>query len=79
MVNALQPEPQPVTTTELPQTQQAQFSRGRTLGLTEGAHINRRTAETVRQAGLVIEQVDNLAPQGLVKLIIARPYSDKIR
>ena len=40
-----------------------------------GAHINRRTAETVRQAGLAIEQVENLAPQGLVKLIIARPSS----
>lgn len=37
-----------------------------------GAHINRRTAETVQRAGLVVEQVENLAPQGLVKLITAR-------
>lgn len=38
-----------------------------------GAHINRRTVETVQRAGLVVEQVENLAPQGLVKLIIAHP------
>jgi phosphatidylethanolamine/phosphatidyl-N-methylethanolamine N-methyltransferase len=37
-----------------------------------GAHINRRTAETVQRAGLAVEQVENLAPQGLVKLMIAR-------
>lgn len=36
-----------------------------------GPHINRRTAETVRQTGLEIERVEELAPQGLVKLIIA--------
>jgi hypothetical protein len=44
-----------------------------------GAHINRRTADTVQQAGLAVEQIENLAPQGLVKLIIARPSSDKTR
>lgn len=38
-----------------------------------GAHINRRTAETVQRAGLAVEQVETLAPQGLVKLIMARP------
>jgi ubiquinone/menaquinone biosynthesis C-methylase UbiE len=40
-----------------------------------GAHINRRTAEVVRQSGLEIETVEDLAPLGLVKLIIARPPS----
>ena len=40
-----------------------------------GAHINRRTAETVKQAGLVVERVENLAPLGLVKLIVAHPLS----
>lgn len=44
-----------------------------------GAHINRRTVETVQRAGLVVEKVENLAPQGLVKLIMARPSpSNKI-
>lgn len=38
-----------------------------------GAHINRRTAENVRRAGLEVERVENLAPLGLVKLIVARP------
>ena len=37
-----------------------------------GAHINRRTAENVRKAGLDIERVEELAPGGLVKLIVAR-------
>jgi ubiquinone/menaquinone biosynthesis C-methylase UbiE len=40
-----------------------------------GAHINRRTAGTVRQAGLGVERVEDLAPRGLVKLIVARPPS----
>jgi ubiquinone/menaquinone biosynthesis C-methylase UbiE len=40
-----------------------------------GAHINRHTAETVRRAGLEVEQVEDLAPRGLVKLIVARPSS----
>lgn len=40
-----------------------------------GAHINRRTAEAVRESGLEIEGVENLAPLGLVKLITARPPS----
>jgi ubiquinone/menaquinone biosynthesis C-methylase UbiE len=35
-------------------------------------HFNRRTVENVRQAGLAIEQVEDLAPGGLVKLIVAR-------
>lgn len=38
-----------------------------------GAHINRRTAETVRRAGLVVEREEDLAALGLVKLIVARP------
>jgi ubiquinone/menaquinone biosynthesis C-methylase UbiE len=41
-----------------------------------GAHINRRTAETVRRAGLEVEQVEDLAPLGLVKLIVAQPAKD---
>ena len=40
-----------------------------------GPHINRRTVETVLQAGLEVEQVEELALGGLVKLIIARPSS----
>ena len=40
-----------------------------------GAHISRRTAETVRRAGLEVERVEDLAPRGLVKLIVARPPS----
>ncbi len=35
-------------------------------------HFNRRTVENVRQAGLEIERVEDLAPGGLVKLIVAR-------
>lgn len=38
-----------------------------------GPHINRRTAETVWQAGLAVERVESLAPLDLVKLIVARP------
>lgn len=38
-----------------------------------GANINRRTVENVRRAGLIIERVEDLAPMGLVKLIVARP------
>ncbi len=41
-----------------------------------GAHINRRTAENVRRAGLEVERVEKLAPLGLVKLIVARPPAD---
>jgi ubiquinone/menaquinone biosynthesis C-methylase UbiE len=37
-----------------------------------GAHINRRTAENVRKAGLEVERIEELAPGGLVKLIVAR-------
>ena len=40
-----------------------------------GPHINRRTAKTVQQAGLEVEQVEDLARGGLMKLIIARPSS----
>lgn len=39
-----------------------------------GAHINRRTAETVAGAGLLPEQVTALARGGLVRLIVARPH-----
>jgi phosphatidylethanolamine/phosphatidyl-N-methylethanolamine N-methyltransferase len=37
-----------------------------------GPHINRRTVENVKKAGLEIEQVEELAPGGLFKLITAR-------
>jgi len=37
-----------------------------------GPHINRRTAENVKKAGLEIERVEELAPGGLVKLMVAR-------
>jgi ubiquinone/menaquinone biosynthesis C-methylase UbiE len=37
-----------------------------------GAHIRRRTAENVHKAGLEIERIEELAPGGLVKLIVAR-------
>lgn len=40
-----------------------------------GAHINRRTADTVQEAGLEVEQVEDLAARGLVKLIVARSPS----
>lgn len=38
-----------------------------------GAHINRRTVDCVRRAGLAVERVEDLALLGLVKLIVARP------
>ncbi|MFB0537565.1 MAG: class I SAM-dependent methyltransferase [Anaerolineae bacterium] len=37
-----------------------------------GPHINRRTVENVKKAGLEIERAEELAPGGLVKLIVAR-------
>jgi phosphatidylethanolamine/phosphatidyl-N-methylethanolamine N-methyltransferase len=37
-----------------------------------GPHINRRTVENVKKAGLEIERVEELAPGGLVKLMVAR-------
>ena len=40
-----------------------------------GAHIKRRTVENVKKAGLHIEQVEELATGGLVKLIVARTNS----
>lgn len=43
-----------------------------------GAHINRRTAETVRRAGLEVERVENLSPLGLLKLIVARPADNLV-
>ena len=36
-----------------------------------GPHIKRRTVENVRRAGLEVELVEDLAPLGLVKLIVA--------
>ena len=36
-----------------------------------GPHINRTTVENVRNTGLEIKQVVELAPEGLVKLIVA--------
>ncbi|MGD2144450.1 MAG: methyltransferase domain-containing protein [Anaerolineae bacterium] len=38
-----------------------------------GPHINRQTVENVRKAGLEVEQVKELTPGGLVKLIVAQP------
>jgi ubiquinone/menaquinone biosynthesis C-methylase UbiE len=38
-----------------------------------GPHINRRTEQNVRRAGLQVERVEALAPLDLVKLIVARP------
>lgn len=38
-----------------------------------GANINRRTAENVLAAGLRIERSEDLAPLGLVKLLVVRP------
>jgi ubiquinone/menaquinone biosynthesis C-methylase UbiE len=53
---------------------------GRTMDLLDplvvrvmGPHINRRTVENVRRAGLEVERVEILAPLELVKLIVARP------
>jgi phosphatidylethanolamine/phosphatidyl-N-methylethanolamine N-methyltransferase len=39
-----------------------------------GPHINRRTVENVKKAGLEVEQVEELAPEGLFKLIMAKSY-----
>ncbi len=41
-----------------------------------GPHINRRTEENVRQAGLKVERVECLASLDLVKLIVALPAKD---
>ncbi len=38
-----------------------------------GAHINRRTAENVKRAGLEIESIEHLGPMQMVKLIVAKP------
>jgi len=38
-----------------------------------GSHINRRTEEKVRRAGLDIEGIESLTSIGLVKFIVARP------
>ncbi len=38
-----------------------------------GANINRRTVENVRQAGLDIEDIQDLGPMQMVKLIVAKP------
>ncbi len=43
-----------------------------------GPHINRRTVENVKKAGLEIERVEELAPGGLVKLIVARTKQGQI-
>ncbi len=39
-----------------------------------GANINRRTVDNAKRAGLVLESVVDMAANGLVKLITARPY-----
>jgi len=38
-----------------------------------GANINRRTVDNARMAGLGLESVADMTPNGLVKLIRARP------
>jgi ubiquinone/menaquinone biosynthesis C-methylase UbiE len=38
-----------------------------------GANINRRTVENVKQAGLDIEDIQDLGPMKMVKLIVAKP------
>jgi len=38
-----------------------------------GAHINRRTVENVKRAGLDIESIEHLGPMQMVKLIVAKP------
>lgn len=38
-----------------------------------GANINRRTVETVKQAGLNIESIEQLGPMKMIKLIVAHP------
>ena len=38
-----------------------------------GANINRPTVENVKRAGLEIENIENLGPMQMVKLIVARP------
>lgn len=43
-----------------------------------GPHINRQTAENVKQAGLEIERVEKLAPGALVKMIFARVNPENI-
>jgi ubiquinone/menaquinone biosynthesis C-methylase UbiE len=42
-----------------------------------GPHINRRTVENVRRAGLEVQRVESLAPLDLVKLIVARPPNER--
>ena len=37
-----------------------------------GAHINRRTSEAVRAAGLIVENEERQGPGGLIRLIKAR-------
>jgi hypothetical protein len=44
-----------------------------------GPHINRRTEQNVRRAGLQVEQVKALAPLDLVKLIVARSKDSAYR
>jgi ubiquinone/menaquinone biosynthesis C-methylase UbiE len=38
-----------------------------------GAHLNRRTVENVKQAGLEIDDIQDLGPMQMVKLIVAKP------
>jgi ubiquinone/menaquinone biosynthesis C-methylase UbiE len=39
-----------------------------------GPHINRRTVENVKKAGLTVERVEELAPAGLFKLVMAKSH-----
>lgn len=43
-----------------------------------GANINRRTVDNIRQAGLEIEQVEDLGKGGIFKMIVARVNKEEI-
>jgi len=39
-------------------------------------HINRRTVDNVRQAGLILERLEDLDTRGIFKLIVARSENE---
>ena len=43
-----------------------------------GANINRRTVENVRAAGFAIEEIEDLGPMKMVKMMIARPDEARV-
>jgi len=44
---------------------------------TMGPNINRRTVDNVREAGLRIERIVDLSLQGIFKLIVGKPVSQR--